>query len=159
MSENNKSLYAVDKLMEETRRIAAEYHKLTKKSLPLSAELARYDAMRLLELEKPEASDNGIDAIGKCEQRANKRIQIKGRVIFGKEKSNSRIGQLNLEAEWDLLILVSMNEAYEAIQIHEAEKQAIVAALNETSSSSRKKRGAMSMARFKAISNLVWSLS
>jgi len=71
------TLYAVDKLMGEARRIAAEYRRTTGKSLGISAEIARHDACRLLQLEA-EDSSGGFDAYDKD----GKKIQIKGRDYF-----------------------------------------------------------------------------
>ena len=49
-----------------------------------------------------------------------------------------------------------MDEDYEAREIYEADRETIVAATEE-GSEKRAKRGAMSVARFKRISQLVWT--
>ncbi len=53
-------------------------------------------------------------------------------------------------------MLILMDEDYEPIEIWEAERDTITEASAETSAK-RAKRGAMSVAKFKAISQLVWS--
>jgi len=129
-------IYAVDKLISEARRLAAEFRRTTGKPLPgVSGEIAEHDAARLLELQLCDDRSHGYDALG-TGSRDGKRIQIKARVIFDEEKSGQRLGQLKLEQDWDSVLLVIMNEA---------------------GNSNRKKRGAMSVARFKIISRLVWT--
>ncbi len=142
------TLYAVDKLMSEARRIAAEYRRTTGKSLGISAEIARHDACRLLQLE-PEDSSGGFDAYDKD----GKKIQIKGRTIFEGSKSGQRIGQLKLEQDWDAVVLVLMDSEFQPTKIYRAEYDVVMDAFEDTN---RSKRGAMSVARFKKIAELVW---
>lgn len=151
------NIYAVDKLIAEARRLAAEFRRTTGKPLPgVSSEIAEYDAARCLNLERIEPKPGGYDAVGRGE-RAGKRIQIKGRAILDESKSGQRIGQLKLEQDWDSVVLVLLDEGYNAYEIYEAERDDIMAAMEETGESARKKRGAMSVARFKNISRLVWT--
>ena len=150
------SLYSVDKLMSEARRLAVEYRKTTGKPLPgVSGELANYDAARLLDLELCKDA-GGYDAVGKG-SREGKRVQIKGRAIFDDKKSGQRVGQLKMEQNWDSVVLVLMDEAFEPQEIYEADRDEILDAMDEGGASKRSKRGAMSVARFKAIGNLVWT--
>ena len=142
------TLYAVDKLMGEARRIAAEYRRTTGKSLGISAEIARHDACRLLQLEAEE-NGGGFDAYDK----EGKKIQIKGRAIFDETKSGQRIGQLKLEQDWDAVVLVLMDSDFQTTEIYRAEHDTVMHALEETS---RSKRGAMSVARFKKIAEQIW---
>jgi len=150
-------LYSVDKLIAEARRLAAEYRKATGKSLGgISSEIAEYDAARLLDLELCREKPGGYDAIGRG-KRAGKRIQIKGRAIFDERKPGQRIGQLKTEQVWDSVMLVLMDEQFEPYEIYEAERTDVLAALREAEGSKRRKRGAMSVAKFKAIGRLVWT--
>lgn len=150
------NVYVVDTLMNEARRIAAEYRKATGKPLSISSEIAEYDAARLLDLELNKPQEGGYDAIGRG-ARAGKRIQIKGRAIFDEGKAGARIGQLKLEKDWDSVILVLMDERYEPIELYEVQRQAIMEAIAVAKSSNRNKRGAMSVAKFKAIGMRVWA--
>ena len=153
------TVYSVDKLISEARRVAAEYRRATGKSLGgVSGEIAENDAARLLNLELCNDRQGGFDAIGKG-NREGKRIQIKGRAIFDEGKSGQRIGQLKTEQEWDSVVLVLMNEDFEPVEIYEADRSDIMDALDETRNSKRNKRGAMSVARFKNIARLVWTAS
>lgn len=150
------SIYSVDKLISEARKLAADYRKATGKSLGgVSGEIALNDAARLLDLELCDSSVGGYDAIGRG-LREGKRIQIKGRVIFDEGKSTQRIGQLKVDQVWDSVVLVLMNEEYEPVEIYELNREKILDDLAE-SESKRKKRGAMSVAKFKIIGQLVWA--
>lgn len=146
------SVYSMDKLIGEARRLAAEYRRATGKPLPgVSAEIAIYDATRLLELD-PCPGVPGCDAV----DRTGKRVQIKGRAIFDEVKGGQRIGQLNAGGSWDSVVLVLMDEDYEPLEIYEAERDVLVESLDTQAGSSRSRRGALSVARFKNIGLLVW---
>jgi hypothetical protein len=115
---------------------------------------AEHDAIRLLALNpKPEGA-LGYDAVDP--QNNNQRIQIKSRTIFDESKTGQRIGQIKMEQEWDSVVLVLMNKEYEPYEIYEAERDDLEESANK-SSSNRAKRGALSIARFKIIGQLVWS--
>ena len=150
------SVYSVDKLISEARRIAADYRRATGKTLGgVTGEIAENDAARLLDLELSE-DKSGYDAIGKG-KRDGKKIQIKGRAIFDQAKSGQRIGQLKVNQEWDSVVLVLLNEDFEPMEIYEAEREDLLDSLDETSDSKRNKRGAMSVSRFKHLARLVWT--
>ena len=151
------SVYSVDKLITQARKLAAEYRKATGQSLGVSAEIARHDVARLLDLELlPPDAPGGFDALGKGRWEG-KRIQIKGRAIFDERKSGQRLGQLKLNQDWDLVMLVLMDEDFEPQEIYEANRDDIEDVLDGSSASKRSKRGAVSVARFKIIGRLVWT--
>ncbi len=149
-------IYAVDKLMKEARTLAAQYRKATGKPLGISSEIAEYDAARLLNLELCADRSGGFDAIG-AGKREGRRVQIKGRAIFDERKSGHRIGQLKCDKPWDSVVLVIMNSEYEPVEIYEASRDVIDEAM-VASQSKRANRGAMTVAKFKVISELVWSV-
>lgn len=149
-------VYSVDKLMSEARRLAADYRRTTGKTLPVTAEIAEHDAIRLLGLEPAPADAVGYDAIHN-EGDEDTRIQIKGRVIFDENKSGQRIGQIRLNQDWDSIVLVLLDEDYEASEIYEVYRDEIRDLLEELEASRRSKRGAISVARFKIIGRLIWS--
>ncbi len=151
------AIYSVDKLIAEARRLSAEYRKATGRPLGgVSGEIAEYDAARLMDLEICEPKPGGYDAIGRG-KRTGMRIQIKGRTIFDEGRTGQRIGQLKIEQEWDSVMLVLMNENLEAFEIYEAMREDVMQTMMEAKGSNRSKRGAMSVAKFKAISHLVWT--
>jgi hypothetical protein len=149
------TVYAQEKLIAQARQLAAEYRRTMGKPLPgISTEIAEFDAMRLLGLEPRDAGgEGGYDAVDPG--RGNKRIQIKARTIFDEEKGGQRVGQLKLGQEWDSVILVLMDESYEPYEIYEADRADLEDFVDQ-SSSSRAKRGALSVARFKIIGRLLW---
>jgi hypothetical protein len=149
------SLYALDKLMAETRRLAAEYRRTTGKTLAVSGELAVFDAARLLGLTTaPEGC--GYDVV-RAEAELVSRLQVKARVIFDEQKGGQRLGQLRTDQPWDGVLLVLMDEAYEPVEIWEAERAPLLAAIEEAQNTARAKRGPLSVARFKHLGRLVWS--
>lgn len=150
------SLYSVDKLISEARRIAAEYRRTTGKPLGISAEIACHDACVFLDLEANEDSA-GYDATGLKGDRKGLHFQIKGRAIFDEKKGGQRLGQIKIEQAWDKILLVLMDENFETTEIYEASRTDILDDIDEAVSTNRNKRGIMSVARFKRLSQLVWS--
>lgn len=149
------SVYSVDKLIAETRRLAAEYRRATGSTLPVTVEIARHDVSRLLGFELvPLNAEGGFDAIGSGRW-DGLRIQIKGRALFDEGKASPRIGQFKLGQEWDVVMLLLMDEDYEPMEIYALEREDIVA---ETQGKANKsKKGAISVAKFKIIGELVWT--
>lgn len=148
-------VYKLDKLMDETRRLAAEYRRSTGSTLPVSAELAKFDAIRLLGMRTPERTERAVDALWDTAQGVE-RVQVKGRVIFDVKKSGQRVGQLNLDAEWNRVLLVLMNEDYQCTRIYSVMKNTLLSALTETSNGKTNVRGAISVKKFQAIADLLW---
>lgn len=149
-------VYSIDKLISETRRLAAEYRRSTGQVLPVSGEIARHDAARLLGLKLCEPGTAGVDAIG-AGTREGQRVQIKSRLMTQESKSGARLGQINTQGEWDTLLLVILDEDYETSEIYEASREELGDALAESENSNRAKRGALSIAKFKNIGWLIWS--
>lgn len=148
------NIYSIDKLITETRRVAAEFRRSTGQVLPVSGEIARYDAAKILGLTVCEQRTGGVDAIGNGD-REGQRIQVKSRVVTQDKKSGARIGQLNPNGDWNTVLLVIMDQDYEPCEIYEATREEVQEAIS--SSSSRNNRGALSVAKFKIISWLVWT--
>lgn len=145
--------YAVDKLIAQARQLAADYRRTMGKPLPgISSEIAEHDAVRLLELEGQSGTDTSWDAV---DPETGRRVQIKSRTIFDESKSGARIGQLKMNQDWDSVLLVLMDENYEPYEIYEALREDLEEAM-DGGGGNRSKRGAMSVARFKVIGELVW---
>lgn len=150
------TVFSIDKLMQETRRLAAQYRQSTGQTLPISGELARYDAARLLGLVPLSTPLKGVDFKGVEGPLAEKHIQVKSRVIFDENKSGYRIGQLNLDGEWQLCALVLYEANYEPYAIYIATQTDIAESLEKRRASNV--RGQMSLAQFKHFATLVWTL-
>lgn len=145
--------YAADKLIAQARQLAAEYRRTMGKPLPgISSEIAEHDAVRLLGLEPKASQDAGWDAVDPA---TGRRVQIKSRTIFDETKGGERIGQLKMNQEWDVVLLVLMDENYEPYEIYQAPREELEESV-DGASSKRTKRGAMSVARFKIVGELVW---
>jgi len=145
--------YAADKLIAQARILAAEYRRTMGRPLPgISNEIAEHDAARLLNLTPDKQEQGGWDAL---DEQTGKRIQIKSRTIFDETKGGERIGQLKMNQEWDAVVLVLMDENYEPYEIYQADRDELVEYAAK-SSSSRAKRGALSVGRFKIIGHLRW---
>lgn len=148
------SLYAVEKLMAEARRLAAEYRRATGKTLPISGEIAINDAIRLLHLQPAADAGGGFDAVRELPDGRVQRLQIKARVVFEEIKSSHRVGELKLERDWEVVALVLLDQNYEPFAIYEASREAIEKALEDVRPN---KRGSVTVPRFQRIGELVWS--
>ena len=155
MNENHQSanVYSVDKLISEARRIAREYRQATGKVLPLTAEIAVNDAIRLLGLKAAPKDETGFDAFMDYQGDLLK-VQIKGRAIFNEKRSGYRLGQLKLEQDWQAILLVLMDAELETEEIYLAYREDITDVLE----GKQNKRGSISVARFKIIGELIWSV-
>lgn len=149
------SLYSVDKLITETRRIASEYRKATGKILPVTPEIAINDAISILQLTPNNDNSKPYDATLEQDDKPI-RVQIKGRAIFNEKRQGHRIGQLKLEQEWDAIILVIMDAEFMPQEIYMASRDDIMNEMNRKASSNSKK-GAMTLAKFKIIGTLLWT--
>lgn len=150
-------VFATDKLISEAKRLASEYRRATGRPLAgVSNEVAVYDAARLLNLELADDKAGGYDAVGRG-PRQGLRIQIKGRTIYDERKQGQRIGQLKVGREWDSVMLVLLDENIEPYEIYEAQRQDVLEALDQAGDAKRSRRGAMSVAKFRNISRLVWT--
>ncbi|HUT41814.1 MAG TPA: hypothetical protein VM011_10770, partial [Gammaproteobacteria bacterium] len=89
--------------------------------------------------------------------REGQRVQIKSRVMAQDSKSGARLGQINTQGEWDTLLLVILDEDYEASEIYEASREELGDAIAGSENSNRARRGALSIAKFKNIGWLVWA--
>jgi hypothetical protein len=146
-------LYHLDKLMGEARKLAAEYRRATGKTLAISGEIAVSDAIRLLGLTPAPPAAEGYEAVRTVGD-VSEKLQIKARAVFDDTRRPHRLGQLKLDKDWDATLLVLMDEDYEAIEIYEARRAPIEAALAEATPN---RKGTLSVGRFKMIGRRLWS--
>ncbi len=147
------STYDVSKLMDQTRLIAADYRRATGHALPVTIELARFDAFNMLELTEPQTQLEGIDALGHGKYKERK-YQIKGRVMFGKAKGRRMIGQLSWQSDWTHVLVVLYSPEYEPLEILQANREVLAKA---TANDKPNKRGSMTVAKFRALGSCIWS--
>jgi len=152
----NMDLYSIDKLMHETRQLAAKYRMTTGTTLPVTGEIARFDVAKALNLQLIADLTQGFDANGLGE-RAGVRFLIKGRVIFEDSRSTPRIGHINPDGRWDNVVMVLFDDDYLPVEMYEASSDDIKTAHKAKQANQNKKRAAMSVAQFKIIGKLVWT--
>jgi hypothetical protein len=58
--------------------------------------------------------------------------------------------------DWDAVLLVLLDENFDATEIHEAQRADVLTALSAPGSKARNERGALGLSKFKAIGKLRW---
>ncbi len=143
-------------LLNEAKNVALRYYKLTNKPLGVTGEIAEYEAATLLGLSLCPARQAGYDAIEILDGKEQK-IQIKGRYMPDPKKVSARIGAIDLSKPFDSVLLVLLDENYDAFVMYEASRDEVVAALEAPGSRARNERNQLGIAKFKAISRCRWS--
>lgn len=142
-------------ILKSAKGLAKDYKRLTGKPLGITGEVAEYEAARILGLELSPARQSGYDAFEGME-RSGRRLQIKGRCLEKKCKRGQRIGRIDLKKDWDAVLLVLLDEDFEATEIWEADRAPVEAALKAPGSKSRNERGALSVSKFKTLGRRRW---
>jgi hypothetical protein len=142
-------------LLREVKQLAREYYELTDKPLGVTGEIAEYEAASILKLELSPARQSGYDAIRDIDGRTE-RLQIKGRRLTATSKRSQRVGGINLKHDWDVVILVLLDEHYEPTEIYEAVRHAVTGALAKPGSKARNERGSLAISQFKRIGSRIW---
>jgi len=143
------------KLLGEVKQLAREYRELTGRPLGVTGEVAEYEAVRLLGLELAAVRQAGYDAIRNTAG-GRQRLQIKGRCILPGSKTGQRVGGIKLDKAWDSVLLVLLDERFDATAIYEADRPAVEAALLAPGSKSRNERGALAVSKFRSIGRVIW---
>ena len=142
-------------VLRSAKKLAQEYRRLTGKPLGITGEVAEYEAARILGIELTTARQAGYDAVEKTNN-GTRLLQIKGRCLLDNCKPGQRLGSIRAEKEWDAVLMVLLDQNFDATEIFEAERSAIVAVLTAPGSKARNERGAMAVSKFKAIGKLRW---
>jgi hypothetical protein len=66
------------------------------------------------------------------------------------------LGSLDVEKQWDVVLMVLLDDDFEATAIYEASHEAVIAALTAPGSKARNERGTLAVSKFKAIGQRVW---
>lgn len=143
-------------ILNEAKDVALRYYKLTNKPLGITGEIAEYEAATLLGLTLCSARQSGYDATELLDGKEH-RVQIKGRYMPDRKKVSARIGAIDISKPFDSVLLVLLDENYDAFAMYEASRNAVVAALLAPGSKSRNERNQLGIAKFKSISRLRWS--
>jgi hypothetical protein len=142
-------------ILRDAKALAREYYHLTGKPLGVTGEVAEFEAACILGVELTPARQAGYDAI-ETRDGVTRRLQIKGRCLLPGCKPGQRLGSIKMTHEWDAVLLVLLDEHFEATAIYEAERPALVEALTKPGSKARNERGALAVSKFKAIGTLRW---
>lgn len=145
------------KLLADVKVLAREYYELTGRPLGVTAEVAEYEAARLLDVELSPVRQPGYDAV-RTTPEGEQRLQIKGRCILPGSKPGQRVGSIDLSKPWDTVLLVLLDETYSPTEIYEASRTSIAGALTAPGSRARNERGQLSVSKFKSIGSRVWHL-
>ncbi len=145
-------LSTLDSTIEVAKAAARRYRELTGKPLGITVELGEELAARLLGLELADVRQAGYDAVGSD----GRRVQIKSRCVLPNSNPGQQVGSIHLDHEWDTVALILMDQAFEPLAIYEADRSAVEQELRRPGSKSRNERGALGVAKFKAIGELRW---
>lgn len=140
-------------LLGKAKKLAREYRDLTGKPLGITGEVAEYEAARILRLKLTPARHAGHDAVRK---RDGRKFQIKGRCILDGASKSQRMGKIKKTGEFDAVLLVMLDADLNAVEIHEADRDPVIAALEKPGSISRNERGQLDVGKFKKIGRCIW---
>ena len=150
-------LQKLGEVIHTAKIVAKQYYQLTGRPLGITGEIAEYEAARLLGLRLAAVRQPGYDATREDGSSVCK-VQIKGRRILSNSKPGQRLGRIKLDKEWDVVVLVLLDEDFEPIEIYEAQRPEITRELKAPGSKSRNERGALGVRKFKSIAgDPVWS--
>jgi|SRR5690606_15624317 len=145
----------IEELLVQAKELAKKYRRLTGRPLGITGEVAEFSAAKLLGLKLAPARQSGFDAVRE-EDGAQVRVQIKGRCLATGAKPGQRVPSINRTHDWDVVLLVLMDEDFEVSSIYEAGRPSVEAALSAPGSKARNERGALSISKFKSIGRLIW---
>ncbi|QSW34543.1 hypothetical protein KQ929_04615 [Leclercia pneumoniae] len=143
-------------ILNEAKDVALRYYKLTSKPLGITGEIAEFEAATILGMSLCTARQTGYDAIEILNGEEH-RVQIKGRYMPDPKKVSARVGAIDISKPFDSVLLVLLDENYDAFAMYEAPRDKIVAALEAPGSRARNERNQLGIAKFKSISSLRWS--
>ena len=145
----------IRELLVSAKKLAARYRSLTGKPLGITGEVAELEAAQILGLDLGPARQADYDA-SRTEKGTTRRLQIKGRCVLPGSSPSQRVGSIDITKEFDAVLLVLLDESFNATEIFEADRAAIIAALSAPGSKARNERGALAVSKFKSIGRCVW---
>jgi uncharacterized protein DUF6998 len=149
------STRSVMQVLSEAKALAQEYRSLTGKPLGVTGEVAEYEVARIFNLDLTPARNAGYDATEMVDG-TTRRLQIKSRCILEDSKRSQTVGSIDIDKEFDAVLLVLLDHCLEAFEIYEADRPDVVKALMEPGSKARNERHAMAVSKFKTIGRLRW---
>lgn len=143
-------------IISAAKKLAREYYLLTGRPLGITGEVAEVEAVRALGLELAGVRQAGYDAIRRNPDGTVVRLQVKGRCCPPGSNPGQRVGSIQLDKEWDAVLLVLLTENLDLSEIFEAPRAAVTEALLRPGSAARNERGALGVNAFKRIATQVW---
>ena len=144
-------------ILADVKRLAVEYYEATGRPLGVTGEVAEFEAATKLKLELAGTRTAGYDATRESEGRLEK-VQVKGRRLAGAGSLyRGRVSKIDLTKPFDSVVLVLLNENYEAMEIWEAPRDKVESRLSDPGSKSRNDRGSLGISQFKSIAERVWA--
>lgn len=142
-------------LLGEAKRLAQRFRTLTGKPLGITGEVAEHEAAKILGLDLLPPRQAGYDAIEYLDGNPRK-LQIKGRCVLPDSKRGQRLGSIDIQKDFDAVLLVILDENLDAMEIIEADRVAVINALSEPGSKARNERGALGISKFRSIGKVRW---
>jgi hypothetical protein len=139
-------------LVTDLKRGAKRYKELTGRPLGVTGEIAEFEGARAMGARLCPPREAGYDAVLPTSGKPI-RCQIKGRSLL--EPKKGRLGAIKLEHDWDVVWFVRLNEDFDLISIHEADRPAVTREIDRTPSKARK-AGKLAIRDFLRISRQVW---
>jgi len=139
----------VVEILGQVKTLAREYYELTGKPLGVTGEVGEFEAARLLGIQLCGARQSGHDALrpsadGQCQ------ISIKSVRFPPSREASWRIGTIDLEAAWDVVLMVLLDLDFEPREIWEADRAALTELLGSRA------RTDPDVKEFKKIGRCVW---
>ena len=100
-------------VLDKAKQIAKRYRELTGRPLGITGEIGELEAARLLGLELADVRQAGYDAIRRTNDGIEK-LQVKTRYVPPNIKPGQRMGRIDLAKEWDTVLLVLLDENFDA---------------------------------------------
>ncbi|UOM36456.1 hypothetical protein [Acuticoccus sp. I52.16.1] len=139
-------------ILTDAKSIAAQYEDVTGRPLGLTDEIGECEAAARLGLSLAPAHEPYCDAL----DLHSSRLLIRSRRVTPERRErNQRVPAVRRRIGWDAVLLVLLDERYDAIEIWRAERLAVLDALDPAAS--RRPRRALNVSQFKSIGRLVWS--
>tara|TARA_Y100001954_G_C15517434_1_gene457577 strand:+ start:184 stop:588 length:405 start_codon:yes stop_codon:yes gene_type:complete len=114
--------------------------------------VGEYQAAKILVLELKPARTKGFNATDPD----GKKYEIKVRCVRQNKSNSQQTSKINIDAEWDYLLLILMNPDFEPLEIHRAKFMDVKRAICEPSSTARNKRQTPLISMVKSIGKRIW---
>jgi hypothetical protein len=144
-------------LLASIKEVALRYLDEFERPLGVTGEVAEYEAITLLKLTPAKARQPGWDAEGDVLGDGKvRRVQIKGRRIPADASRSQRVPGIVLTPEVDGVLLVLLDERYEATRILYHHANDVAALLGKPGSKARNERGSMAVSQFARDATVVY---